>query len=188
MYYLILPLFVKKTFAFSNDFVLRKNAWASCPLLIDERTLAAVRSRLSTALSSTSCLRFVTTTTSSTSLVRVRACSLSNSLGREAPSLLLHHLKLFFCDLILVQDWDLNFTTFVITREQSALNLHSCLKIWHSEFYLGGTLALKSWSGSGGTSRSTTRVRTPSASQEQPTLGANATTNVIKEASCIAYF
>ena len=26
------------------------------------------------------------------------------------------YLKLFFCDLILVQDWDLNFTTFVITH------------------------------------------------------------------------
>ena len=111
--------------------------------LTNAHSLHSARPSVSTALSSTSCLRFVTTTTSSTSLVRVRACSLSNSLGREAPSLLLHHLKLFFCDLILVQDWDLNFTTFVITREQSALNLHNCLKIWHSEVYLGGTLALR---------------------------------------------
>ena len=144
MCYLRLPLFVKKTFAFSNDFVLRKNAWASCPLHWSTNAHSLHSARPSALLAlSTSCLRFVTTTTSSTSLVRVRACSLSNSLGREAPSLLLHHLKLFFCDLILAQDWDLNFTTFVITREQSALNSNRCLKIWHSKFHFGGTLVLR---------------------------------------------
>ena len=61
MCYLRSPLFMEKTFASSNDFVLRKNAWASCPLLIDERTLAGLRSPLSCSALSTSCLRFVTT-------------------------------------------------------------------------------------------------------------------------------
>ena len=101
----ILPHFVTKIATTSNSCLLRQNAWA---VVLQLRSLAHPPRPLVQhyTVVHTSILERLLYIVHTLLLVQPRAtasyiaCSqLSNSLGREAPSLLLHHLKknLFFC-------------------------------------------------------------------------------------------
>ena len=152
----VLPHFVTKIATTSNSCLLRQNAWA---VVLQLRSLAPPPRPLVQHYTVVHTGAPPLHTATAWSCYSYIACSqLSNSLGREAPSLLLHHLKkefVFLCTWFTAWKLNLFWTAVVNPRAHCAkadfVNQRIPGQGFKKQVEKGLSLVFLNWSGSGGT-------------------------------------